>query len=332
MNSHFCESQTLSVTTEHKNTYRRLDQFLTQEFPALSRKKLKDLFEKNLIYAKDVQLELKKMPPENTQIHIQIPQEMSQADAEHLIPEDLPLDIIYEDEDILIINKPVGMIVHPGAGNPRGTLVNALIYHFPEIKNVGQKDRPGIVHRIDKGTSGLMVIAKSSKAYDQLISLFSEHRLERKYQAICLGRRPPAGGTLKSTIARHPNHRIKMKAHVEGGKEAITHYRVLNSQRELHHIECTLETGRTHQIRVHMTEILKVPLLCDPLYANPSHQLNRLSSTFPEIIPTLKDYKAPLLHAKLLSFEHPNTGHQLTFEKEPPHLFQKILERTNLHA
>ena len=312
------ENRELVISEEDEANFKRLDQCLSHHFDDISRTSLKDLFKQGLITS-DVKIELKKLPPIGTIITIHVP-EPETMDA---IPEDIPLDIIFEDEHLIIINKPAGLVIHPAPGNYTGTLVNALLYHFSKIEDVGNKLRPGIVHRLDKGTTGLMVAAKTPECFDGLSNLFATHDIVRKYEAICVCKSIPIQGTIEGSIGRHPQHRLKMATNVRNGRHAVTHFKRLGSYGPFHHVECTLETGRTHQIRVHLTQIKKAPIMLDPLYGNPAQDLLRLKKLLP--FANVLEYPHPLLHARILGFIHPITKKELHFEIEPPSYFQEML-------
>jgi len=235
------------------------------------------------------------------------------------VAEDIPLDIIYEDDDLLVINKPSGMVVHPAAGNPDGTLVNALLYHCGDsLSGIGGEMRPGIVHRIDKDTSGLLVVAKNDATHRALSADLAVHDVRRTYHALVRGGFREDSGTVGLPIGRHPSDRKKMAVlrHGEGhAREAVTHWRVLARYGDISYLALELETGRTHQIRVHMTAIGH-PLLGDPVYgATPT--------------PFEKKHAALLdgqcLHAKELAFRHPTTGEEMHFSCPLPENFQKLL-------
>ncbi len=318
------EERVFTITESDRAQFKRLDQFLVAQMNDLSRAFIKGLYQKSLItLSQDSsflgKLELKKMPPVGAKIVIQIPPPLPSKAT----PEDIPLDKLFEDEHLIIINKKAGMVVHPAPGHPRGTLVNAVLYHCPDLQGIGDTKRPGIVHRLDKGTSGVMVVAKSQKCHEGLVLLFSAHDIQRKYLALCMGTKLAERGTLKSTIGRHPHNRLKMAAHIKGGKEAITHYKTLESFGSCALMEMTLKTGRTHQIRVHLSQLLKSPIAMDPTYGRPKDHLKRLPL---EANQHLKDYPHPLLHAQLLGFKHPITNRELSFESPPPPIFKQTLE------
>ncbi|MBO5669924.1 MAG: RluA family pseudouridine synthase [Clostridia bacterium] len=235
------------------------------------------------------------------------------------LPQNIPLDIIYEDEDILIVNKPCGMVVHPAAGNPDGTLVNAILYHCGDsLSGIGGVIRPGIVHRIDKDTSGLLVVAKNDAAHLSLSEQLKVHRVSRVYHAIAIGNLREDSGTVDAPIGRHPTDRKRM-AVLRGAdahaRDAVTHYRVLERFDGLCHIECQLETGRTHQIRVHMSS-LGHPLLGDPVYGGASH---RFCQNHPALI------HGQCLHAAELSLIHPRSGEEMHFTCPLPEDMERIL-------
>ncbi|MBF0623864.1 MAG: RluA family pseudouridine synthase [Magnetococcales bacterium] len=238
----------------------------------------------------------------------------------------IPLVVLYEDDHVIVIDKPAGLVVHPGAGAPDGTLVNALLHHCRnQLSGIGGVERPGIVHRLDKETSGVLVAAKSDQAHQALAAQFQAHTITRRYQAIVKGC-PAAGGTIDAPIGRDPHHRTRMAVTTRGGRQAVTHWRLLERFTGFAHIQCRLETGRTHQIRVHMAHI-RHPLLGDPLYARPfippSHWPRNL-------IDRLRALDRQALHAELLEFDHPRTGERLRFQSPPPADFAQLLE--NLHG
>ncbi len=239
-------------------------------------------------------------------------------------PQDIPLEILYEDADLLVVNKPKGMVVHPAAGNPDGTLVNALLYHCKDsLSGINGVLRPGIVHRIDRDTSGLLVVAKNDAAHISLAAQIASHTAERHYRAVVHGGFSEPCGTVSAPIGRHPVERKKM-AIVQGGREATTHFEVLAQYRvhtvqngALADLKLRLETGRTHQIRVHLTS-LGHPLLGDATYGTPRHALD---ARFASLL------KGQCLHAKSISFTHPKTGEAMHFESELPEYYQTLLQK-----
>ncbi|OJG13259.1 RluA family pseudouridine synthase [Enterococcus asini] len=226
-----------------------------------------------------------------------------------LTPENIPLEIVYEDEDVAVVNKPQGMVVHPSAGHPNGTLVNALLFHMQNLSSINDVIRPGIVHRIDKDTSGLLMIAKNDFAHESLAKQLKEKTSLRKYVALVHGVIPHEKGVIDAPIGRSKTDR-KMQAVIEEGKPAVTHFQVLERFADFTLVELQLETGRTHQIRVHM-KYIGYPLAGDPVYGP--------KKTLPG--------KGQFLHAQVLGFEHPRTGEFLTFTAPLPEVFQKTLEK-----
>ncbi|MBL6928221.1 MAG: RluA family pseudouridine synthase [Rhodospirillales bacterium] len=239
------------------------------------------------------------------------------------IAQDIPLDVVYEDDDLIVIDKPAGLVVHPAAGHADGTLVNALLAHCGDsLSGIGGVTRPGIVHRLDKDTSGLMVVAKNDAAHHHLTRLFHDHDLERAYYALVWGVPKPPAGKIEGNIGRSPANRKKMAVLRRGGKTALTHYkliRVLGGIASL--VRCQLATGRTHQIRVHMTHAGH-PVIGDPLYGGA--QKGRLQNASPELRESISQLKSQALHAYLIGFEHPKSGKYLRFESKKPNKFNEI--------
>lgn len=309
---------TITVTPEDREQFKRLDVYLVHKLPQFSRSTIKRLFEDEEITGTH-SLSLNKMPASGTVIEVEIPPPI----PTDLIAENIPLEILFEDPHLIIVNKPAGLVVHPAPGHYTGTLVNAILYHCPDLKGIGSEKRPGIVHRLDMGTSGVMVVAKDQATHEGLVSLFSVHDIDRRYEALCFGNPRDLNGTITSTIGRSPTNRLKMAADVKNGKKAVTHYKVLQNFPKISHIELKLETGRTHQIRVHMAQILHTPVLCDPLYGSGASHLKSL----PEVIRNLLEpYAFQLLHAKELGFVHPLTKEKLHFTAPPPQIFQDALK------
>ena len=294
----------------------RIDSALAEMLPNLSRSKIT-----STIKAGDALLNGHKFKPKdkasgeeiiNFKIKIKI--------NNHWAAENISLDIIYEDEDILIINKPSGLVTHPGPGNWKGTLANALLHYNADLSRL---DRAGIVHRLDKNTSGLMVVAKNPKSQKYLVEQFQTHSVEREYSAIVYGNMI-SGGTVNDPIARDPKDRIKQAVRVNG-KEAVTHYRVIDRYENHTHIKALLETGRTHQIRVHLSHI-GYPLVGDPLYGG---RLRFPKKARVEIKEALKAFQRQALHSKKLTLKHPTTGDEMSWKIELPEDMSMLLNALN---
>lgn len=234
----------------------------------------------------------------------------------HAVAEDIPLDVLYEDEHVFVLDKPAGLVVHPGAGNPAGTLVNALLHRDPALDKL---PRAGIVHRLDKDTSGVMVVARTLQAHTALVAQLSAREVHRQYLAIVVGALV-SGGTADAAIDRHPRDRLRMAVR-DDGKDAVTHYRLRERFRAHTALECRLETGRTHQIRVHMAH-LKHPIVGDPLYGG-SLRLPRGASE--DLIAALRGFKRQALHAEVLAFAHPVTGEAIRCEAQVPGDMQALM-------
>jgi len=283
----------------------RLDQALAVLFPDYSRARLQKWVQEGKVAVDGKQLRAKDKI--RTGQHIQI-----ETILEAVTPwegQPIQLDIIYEDESLLVINKPAGLVVHPAAGNPDNTLVNALLYHAPELKNL---PRAGIVHRLDKETSGLLVIARTLPAHTYLVTQIQAHAVKREYLAVVNGTFT-AGGTVDASMGRHPRQRTKM-AVVESGKTAVTHYRIFERFRAHTALQIFLETGRTHQIRVHMAHIGHA-LIGDPVYGS---RLKIPTKCPVELKDMLRHFKRQALHAKKLSLFHPKTGEEMEWEAPVP--------------
>ena len=293
---------------------RRFDQALAEMFPEYSRSRLAEW-----IKAGDALLDGQPVRPrdpvrggEAVAVNLRTRVET------HSEAEDIALDVRYQDADVLVIDKPAGLVVHPGAGNPRGTMVNALLHLDPSLAEL---PRAGIVHRLDKDTSGLMVVARSLRAHSSLIEQLSGREVHRQYLAVVVGPMI-AGGTVDAPIGRHPTDRIRQAVVKEGqGKQAVTHYRVRERFRAHTLVECRLETGRTHQIRVHMA-FAKHPLIGDPLYGG-SFKLPKAAT--PELVEALRGFRRQALHAEKLSFRHPVSGEAVTTESPMPDDMQALL-------
>lgn len=310
----------VTVSEEDRENFKRLDVYLVSKLPQFSRTTIKRLFEDEEISSETVKLSLNKMPPTGTLIEIEVPPPVTTD----LIAENIPLEILFEDQHLIILNKPPGLVVHPAPGHYTGTLVNAILHHCPDLKGIGSEKRPGIVHRLDMGTSGVMVVAKDQATHEGLVTLFSTHDIDRRYEALVFGAPNALSGTLASTIGRHPTNRLKMAANVKNGKKSVTYFKVLGTFGPLTHMELKLETGRTHQIRVHMSQLLHAPVACDPLYGAGDSHLRKLPE---DLRKELENYPYQLLHAKELGFIHPITKVKLHFTSPPPAIFQRIMER-----
>lgn len=282
----------------------RLDKYLAEEMADLSRSRIKELVQAGevLVNGKKSKVSYKVQKGDLIQVTV-LPLEPLALEAENI-----PLDIVYEDEDVIVVNKPQGMVVHPAAGHPSHTLVNALLYHTRDLADSPEGFRPGIVHRIDKDTSGLLMVAKNAAARESLEKQLAAKSNKRQYLAIVHGNFAEEEGTIDAPIGRNPKDRKQM-AVVEKGKSAVTHFKVLEQYQGYSLVECQLETGRTHQIRVHMAYIGH-PLAGDPLYGP--------RKTLPG--------KGQFLHAMTLGFEQPRTGEWLEFSVQPPEIFQKTVE------
>ncbi|HIF47241.1 23S rRNA pseudouridine(1911/1915/1917) synthase RluD [Candidatus Thioglobus sp.] len=236
--------------------------------------------------------------------------------------EDIAIDVVYEDDDIIVVNKPVGLVTHPGAGNWTGTLANALLHYDPSLANL---DRAGIVHRLDKNTSGLMVVARSQLAQKNLVEQLQTHTVSREYSAIVYGHMI-SGGTIDAPIGRDPKDRIRQAVVEEGtGKDAVTHYRVIDRFAHHTHVKCILETGRTHQIRVHMSHA-EHPLIADPMYGGKIRFPKKADEGLKD---ALKSFKRQALHAKKLTISHPITGEEMSWKAPLPQDLQDLLAVLN---
>ena len=232
--------------------------------------------------------------------------------------EDIPLDVVFEDEHLLVVNKPPGLVVHPGAGNPSGTMLNALLAHEPDL---GHIPRAGIVHRLDKDTSGLMVVARTLEAQNGLVRDLQARVVSRLYEAVVYGVVTPLAGVIEGAIGRHPTHRKKMAIR-PGGKDARTHYRVVRAFEEHSHVECRLDTGRTHQIRVHM-QSLGFPLIGDPTYGGHYRRPKKGDAWLEQ---ALREFDRQALHAGKLALTHPVTGEVLNWQADAPEDFRALLD------
>lgn len=303
----------LTLTIPDESAGQRLDQVLSELMSEYSRTRIKSWIESGEVLVNGSQLRPKDkvLGGERVEVNAQLPEA-----AVPVKPEVMNLDVAFEDRHLLVINKPAGLVVHPGAGNAAGTLQNALLHFDPKL---AQLPRAGIVHRIDKATTGLLVVARTLEAHTALVRALEAHEIEREYEAVCLGVMT-AGGSVDAPIGRHPVDRLK-QAIREDGREAVTHYRVLHRYRGHTHIRLQLETGRTHQIRVHMAHI-RYPLVGDPVYGG---RLLLPKGATPALIEALRAFKRQALHAARLAFEHPITHKAVDVTAETPADMQELL-------
>ncbi len=284
----------------------RLDSFLAEEINEVSRSYIQKLIKKDFVSVNDKKVKASYLINQGDRIAVNLP-EPKKLDVK---PENIPLDIVYEDDDVAVVYKPKGMVVHPAPGNYSGTLVNALLYHLENLSSINGVIRPGIVHRIDKDTSGLLMVAKNNLAHIQLSEQLKEHTITRKYYALVIGNIKEEEGTINAPIGRHPVDRKKMTVTDKNSKRAVTHFIVLKRYKQYTLIEAQLETGRTHQIRVHMAYI-NHPLVGDPVYGVKKDKFK---------------LDGQLLHAKVIGFIHPATNEYMEFDCDMPEDFKKVLD------
>lgn len=298
------EYREFEVGGEYSET--RIDKYLAELDSELTRSAVQKLIDDEMVTVNGVVPRKNMKLKEGDKILLTVPEPV----PPETLPENIPLDIVYEDDDLLVVNKPRGMVVHPAAGNPDGTLVNALLYHCGDsLSGINGILRPGIVHRIDKDTSGLLIVAKNDFSHRLLAEQIKEHSFTRKYQAVVCGNIKDDSGTINAPIGRHPTDRKKMTVTLKNSREAVTHYRVIARYRGYTHVELTLETGRTHQIRVHMAHIGH-PVAGDPVYGGKNY---------------LKKLDGQCLHAYYISFVHPRTNEMLTLSAPLPQYFTDFL-------
>ncbi|MCZ2720597.1 23S rRNA pseudouridine(1911/1915/1917) synthase RluD [Marinomonas sp. 15G1-11] len=292
----------------------RLDQVSTELFEDFSRSRIQSWIKEGtiLVDGKKVKAKEKVFGGETISLSVLV------ENQEVHLPEDIPLSIVYEDDDILVINKPSGLVVHPASGHRDGTLLNAILHHAPEV---GHVPRAGIVHRLDKETTGLMVVAKTLAAQTDLVSQLQDRSMGREYEAITIGVMT-GGGVVDEPIGRHPHNRQKMAVEPIHGKEAITHFRLVKRFKNHTHIRLKLETGRTHQIRVHMS-FVKFPLVGDPQYAG---RLKMPKACSPELQEGIRLFRRQALHAKKLELTHPISGEFMEWEVDLPEDMQHLIE------
>lgn len=297
---------TITFIVDEKASGNRIDKYLSDELSQYSRSFIQKLIKDENVFVNGNSIKSNYKVVTNDTICVDIP-ELTETE---ILPQDIPLDILYEDDDIIVVNKPKGMVVHPAAGHYSGTLVNALMYHCKDkLSGINGVLRPGIVHRIDMNTTGVLVVCKNDYSHNFIAEQLAVHSITRRYYAICYNSFKESEGTIDAPIGRNPNDRKKMCVDYKNGRRAVTHYKVLENFGKYSFVECQLETGRTHQIRVHMAKIGH-PLLGDDVYCNAKSPYKLEGQT---------------LHAKILGFIHPSTGEYMEFEAPLPEYFEKIL-------
>jgi len=318
----FSESELLSEYLFSGGDRCRLDRFLAEQQPNISRSRLQSLVKEGAVLVNGSPAKISYLLKEGDRINLKIPAPTPlQVEAQ-----DLPLEIVYEDQHLIVINKAAGMVVHPAAGNPDGTLVNALLFHCGDLAGIGGVQRPGIVHRLDQDTSGLLVVAKDDVTHQGLAQQFKEHTIKREYQALVYGRLLPAAGSFQSNLGRHPHQRKKMASVVRGGKYAKTNYQVLRYYPvgNCSLVSLRLETGRTHQIRVHLSEA-GYPLVGDQVYGKKGPSRNSAADCGRDF---MAKFPRQALHARSLGFTHPVSCEYCEFTSSMPADIEFLL--TNL--
>ena len=286
----------------------RIDRYLSDELEDRSRSYIQKIMKEGYVKVNQKPVKSNYRLSFGDSVEVTLPE----AKEPDIVPEDIPLDILYEDQDVIVVNKPKQMVVHPAPGHYSGTLVNALMYHCgKDLSGINGVLRPGIVHRIDRDTTGSVIACKNDKAHRCIAEQLKEHSINRRYRAICFGELKQEEGTIDQPIGRHPNDRKKMAVNPQNGKRAVTHFKVLKRFRQFTYIECELETGRTNQIRVHMAS-LQHPLLGDSVYG-----------------PAKSPYKlqGQTLHAMTIGFIHPSTGGYMEFSAPLPAYFEELLHK-----
>jgi 23S rRNA pseudouridine1911/1915/1917 synthase len=321
------ELKHFSFIVDSEDDGERLDVFLNNSIPELSRSRVqKAIRNGDVVKGGEKETKQSKAVHEGEKVELTF----SPPRPLEAVPEDIPLDILYEDDNLLVVNKPAGMVVHPAPGHRRGTMVNALLYHCDNLSGIGGVLRPGIVHRLDKGSSGLLVVAKDDRSHISLSRQLAERKVKRIYRAIIWGEMKEKEGAIDRPIGRSPRNRKKMAVVERGGRSAVTYYRVLDTNPPFQYIEVKLGTGRTHQIRVHLSHISH-PVLGDPVYGGRKLRRNALGRPEMERAEqALSLIERQALHAGQLSFLHPRDGEVVEFKARPPDDFSKVLERLEL--
>ncbi|MBQ8960481.1 MAG: RluA family pseudouridine synthase [Ruminococcus sp.] len=294
------------ITAAKEDSGSRIDKYISDNIAQLTRSAVQGLIASGAVLVSGTPVGKNYKLRGGEEISVQIP-DPEPMDA---LPEEIPLDIVYEDGDLLVVNKPKGMVVHPAHGNWNGTLVNALLHHCKgQLSGINGVIRPGIVHRIDKDTSGLLIVAKNDRAHVHLAQQIREHSFTREYEAVAVGQFKELSGTIDAPIGRHKTDRKKMCVTAENSRNAVTHYQVIRQYGGYAHLRLRLETGRTHQIRVHLSYIGR-PVLGDEVYGRPS-----------------KWVEGQCLHARKIGFIHPSTGEYMEFSSDLPEYFQAVLRK-----
>lgn len=315
-----CREIKLSISSHEADL--RLDRYLTRQIRGLSRSRIQSLMEAGLITLNDSPVKPSHLIRSGEQVVIRIPG----PEPSPLIPEAIPLDVRYEDEHLIVVDKPAGMVVHPAHGHPSGTLVNALLYHCQDLEGIGGIVRPGLVHRLDKDTSGLLVAAKNERALEGLARQFKQKTARRVYQALVWGHLEPPEGRIEAPLGRRKKDR-KLFGVVSGGKEAATRYQTLWKTELFSLLELQLETGRTHQIRTHLQHV-NHPVFGDPQYGGRNRRLGSLTTAQRAFVAGLFELlPRQALHARELGFVHPVSRQSLQFESEFPQDIKAVLER-----
>ena len=301
-------NEALSFVIEEDNEDERVDKLLSMLLDSLSRSYIQKLLSEGMVTVNGKRAKASCRVAAQDLVQIKLPP----AITPDIPAQDIPLDILYEDEDVIVVNKPKGMVVHPAPGHYSGTLVNALLFHCKgNLSGINGILRPGIVHRIDRDTTGSVIACKNDRAHNSIAAQLREHLVVRRYHAIVRGVTKQEEGTIHTLIGRHPKERKKMAVRTDGGKDAVTHYRILRHMNRFTYVECVLETGRTHQIRVHMAHIGH-PLLGDTVYGPKGNPFSLEGQT---------------LHAKILGFVHPSTGKYIETDAPLPEYFQNLLNK-----
>lgn len=300
------EKHCFTADIEHED--QRIDRYLTEMLPEQSRSFFQKLIRDGFVMVNHIIVKVNYRPKTGDLIEIDIPD----AVPTEIVPENIPLDILYEDDDLLIVNKPKGMVVHPAVGHSTGTLVNAIMYHCQgNLSGINGEIRPGIVHRIDKDTTGSLIICKNDEAHRNIAEQIKEHSVTRRYVGVVAGTFSEESGTVEGAIGRHPNDRKRMTINEKNGKPAVTHYRVLQTLKGASFMEFELETGRTHQIRVHMASISH-PLLGDTVYGNSKNPYK---------------LQGQALHARTIGFIHPTTGEYIEVSAPIPEYMTELVRK-----